>query len=214
MRQIARQRASPFAGYGAQICDFRAPIFLISRKFLHEVPFAEERKISLAQCIFHGGFRGDSVFPPLEPSKPPVTPLKRPLWGLAAPGVEPPPDKPARKCKHDVPDWAYRSVFHQTRLFGGIFSLSIRPSQPRGKPPLCKGRCPAGAEGLSFPGSWMYSAIWQSVETIPCNPSVSFASSRLKGERSEPEGAAKFILRPGTPARRSRGWGAKLEGGL
>jgi hypothetical protein len=57
LRQIARQRASPFAGYGAQICDFSAPgssmkenklmkeRFLISRKFLYEVPFAEERKI-------------------------------------------------------------------------------------------------------------------------------------------------------------------------
>jgi hypothetical protein len=44
------------------------------------------------------------------------------------------------------------------------------------------------------------------------NPSVSFASSRLEGERSEPEGAAKFILRPGTPARRSRGWGEKYKG--
>ncbi len=40
------------------------------------------------------------------------------------------------------------------------------------------------------------------------NPSVSFAdSSRLRVSFSEPEGAAKFILRPGTPARRSRGWG-------
>ena len=82
-------------------------------------------------------------------------------------------------------------------------------------PPLCKGRCPAGAEGLSFPAPWMYSAIWQSVATIPHNPSVSFAdSSRLEGERSEPEGAAKFILRPGTPARRSRGWGANTQGSL
>ena len=96
----------------------------------------------------------------------------------------------------------------------GAYSLTLQKTHYP-MPPLCKGRCPAGAEGLSFPASWMYSAIRQSVETVPYNPSVSFAaSSRLKGERSEPEGAAKFILRPETPARRSRGWGEKIQGSL
>ena len=72
------------------------------------------------------------------------------------------------------------------------------------------------------------------------NPSVSFADSslytrepwktpwakthkgalgdrrgrKLKGEQSEPEGAAKFILRPRTPARRSLGWGVNAQGCL
>ncbi len=33
-------------------------------------------------------------------------------------------------------------------------------------------------------------------------------------EMTEPEGAAKFILRPGTPARRSQGWGETTQGSL
>ena len=45
---------------------------------------------------FLGGPRGDSESPPLGPSKPPVTPLKRPLWGLAAPGAGPPPQRSAK----------------------------------------------------------------------------------------------------------------------
>ena len=81
-------------------------------------------------------------------------------------------------------------------------------------PPLCKGRCPVGAEGLSF--SYAGDALCNTAKgcDIPYNPSVSFASSRLEGERSEPGGAAKFILRPGTPARRSRGWGETTQGTL
>jgi hypothetical protein len=36
----------------------------------------------------------------------------------------------------------------------------------------------------------------------------------LEGKRSEPGGAAKFILRPGTPARQSRGWGGNTQKNL
>ena len=182
-------------------------LFLISRKFLHEVPFAEERKISLAQCIFHGGFRGDSEFPsspvkrlrhspgtgrksailaPLVALCAPSSlkslqtshnPPKRPLWGLAAPGVEPPPISPPENANMICSDWAYRSGFYQTRLFGGIFSLSIRPAYSPGKGSLVLFR-----PGLrcACPGFW----------------------------------DAKFILSPETPARRSRGWGEKYKGAL
>jgi hypothetical protein len=99
---------------------------------------------------------------------------------------------------------------------GSLKKLSSRLQRFRcQKPPLCKGRCPAGAEGLSF--TCAVSAL--SDKAKGCgrfyNPSVSFAaSSRLEGEHSEPEGAAKFILRPGTPARRSRGWGENAQGSL
>ncbi len=55
-----------------------------------------EAKFPLAGRLFFGGPRGDSEFPPLGPSKPPVTPLKRPLWGLAAPGAGPPPQRSAK----------------------------------------------------------------------------------------------------------------------
>ena len=55
-----------------------------------------EAKIPWRGGSFLGGPRGDSEFPPLGPSKPPVTPLKRPLWGLAAPGAGPPPQRSAK----------------------------------------------------------------------------------------------------------------------
>jgi hypothetical protein len=144
-------------------------------------------------------------------------PPKRPLWGLAAPGVEPPPDNPARKCKHSLPDWACDSILalwlavlasSRPNFFGGIFSLSIRPFQPRGKPGA------ADRPSNSFPAMYVLCDTAKHCASSH-NPSVSFAdSSRLEGERSEPEGAAKFILRPGTPARRSRGWGENTQGSL
>ena len=46
-----------------------------------------------ARC---GGIRGSSVSSPLNPSTPPITPFKRPLRGLAAPGAEPPPQRSAK----------------------------------------------------------------------------------------------------------------------
>ena len=60
------------------------------------IPFPKGSEIPLAGRSFYGGPRGDSESPPLGPSKPPVTPLKRPLWGLAAPGAGPPPQRSAK----------------------------------------------------------------------------------------------------------------------
>ena len=55
-------------------------------KGLHRSPGTGRKSAIFAPLV---ALRAPSC--PLEPSKPPITPLKRPLWGRAAPGVEPPP---------------------------------------------------------------------------------------------------------------------------
>jgi hypothetical protein len=88
-----------------------------------------------------------------------------------------------------------------------LFHSSGRPI-PRGKPGA------ADRPSNSFPAMNVLRDTAKHCASSH-NPSVSFADrSQLEGERSEPGGAAKFILRPETPARRSRGWGEKLKGGL
>ena len=58
--------------------------------------FQREAKLALAGRLFSWRAQGGFRFPPLGPSKPPVTPFKRPLWGLAAPGAGPPPQRSAK----------------------------------------------------------------------------------------------------------------------
>ena len=59
-------------------------------------PFSKGSETCPEWAAICGGIRGSSESSPLNPSTPPITPFKRPLWGLAAPGAGPPPQRSAK----------------------------------------------------------------------------------------------------------------------
>ena len=69
---------------------------------------------------FTRGLGGVPILP-LKSPRAPHNPLETATEGARRPRRGAAPDNPARKCKHSLPDWAYRSGFHQTELFGGFF---------------------------------------------------------------------------------------------
>jgi hypothetical protein len=172
-------------------------------------------------------------------------PLKTATVGARRPRRGATPDNPAKKCKHSFPRLGLLFWLLSDRtFFAGYFSPEfIRPTQPRGKSPLCYfalgkrsqgwGEKYKGAFGEPpWAQSWRVSgANLKGRQNLFCAPEPqpgeaedgakntrepwgTAVGAELEGERSEPEGAAKFILRPGTPARRSRGWGEKYKGAL
>jgi len=111
-----------------------------------------------------GGFR----FPPLEPSKPPVTPLKRPLWGLTAPGVAPPPISPPKSANMMFPiGLAVLASIRPSFSWGTLFPLYQTVSAPGeagcGRSPVKRLR--------HSPGTGRKSAIFAPLVAL-CAPSL------------------------------------------
>ena len=96
--------------------------------------FCRGKKIFFSPVHFFMEGSGGIPISPLRTLQTTRNPLETAAVGARRPRRGATPDNPARKCKHDLPDWAYRSGFHQTELFGEFFLYPSDHLSPRGKP--------------------------------------------------------------------------------